>query len=346
MSSSVASELSRRLAQDAEAVCRYYLSNGRRHGRYWIVGDARNTPGRSLYVRLTGPESGKGAAGHWTDAASGEFGDLLDIIRESDRLNDFSDILDEARRFLSLPRDEPRHQQAFYRNERKTGSPDSARRLFSMSRPIAGTLAERYLDHRGISTQQDLENLRFYPRCYYRSGNEAPETWPAMIAGVTDRKGKITGVHRTWLDRMGRDKAPIPSPRRAMGELLGNGVRFGAPLDVMAAGEGIETVLSARCLLPSMPMIAALSSAHLAAILFPKGLRRLYVLRDNDTAGERASSTLIDRARAERIEAIVLSPALGDFNDDLRRHRKARLQAAVRDQLASHDIDRFMSPAR
>ena len=93
-----------------------------------------------------------------------------------------------------------------------------------------------------------------------------------MIAAVTDLDGKITGVHRTWLDRSGRDKAPIASPRRAMGELLGNGVRFGAPLDVMAAGEGIETVLSVRCLLPSMPMIAALSSAHLAAILFPKGL--------------------------------------------------------------------------
>jgi hypothetical protein len=331
---------------EAEAVCRRYLSNGRRHGRYWIVGDARNMPGRSLYVRLTGPESGKGATGKWADLATGEFGDLLDIIRESARLHDFSDVLDEARRFLSLPRDNPRPQQAFDRNERPTGSPDSARRLFSMSRPIAGTLAERYLHHREISTQQDLENLRFYSRCYYRSGNEAPETWPAMIAAVTDLEGKITGVHRTWLDRMGRDKAPIPSPRRAMGELLGNGVRFGAPLEVMAAGEGIETVLSVRCLLPSMPMIAALSSAHLAAILFPKGLRRLYVLRDNDTAGERASLTLIDRATAERIEAIVISPALGDFNDDLRRFRKARLQAAIRDQLAPEDIDRFTSPAR
>jgi hypothetical protein len=67
VSSSIASELARRLAQDAEAVCRHYLSNGRRHGRYWIVGDARNAPGRSLFVRLTGPESGKGAAGNWTD---------------------------------------------------------------------------------------------------------------------------------------------------------------------------------------------------------------------------------------------------------------------------------------
>jgi hypothetical protein len=65
--SSQAAELAHRLARNAEAVCRYYLSNGRREGRYWIVGDVANTPGRSLYVRLYGPLSGKGAAGKWTD---------------------------------------------------------------------------------------------------------------------------------------------------------------------------------------------------------------------------------------------------------------------------------------
>ena len=63
------SELARRLAQHAEAVCRQYLSNGRREGRYWLVGDVHNTPGRSLFVRLSGAEFGKGAAGKWTDAA-------------------------------------------------------------------------------------------------------------------------------------------------------------------------------------------------------------------------------------------------------------------------------------
>ncbi len=62
-----AAELAHRLARDAEAVCRHYLSNGRREGRYWLVGDVRNTPGRSLFVRLKGPESGKGTAGKWTD---------------------------------------------------------------------------------------------------------------------------------------------------------------------------------------------------------------------------------------------------------------------------------------
>jgi len=75
---SAAADLARRLARDAEAVCHYYLSNGRRSGRYWIAGDVQNTPGRSLYVRLSGPDYGPGAAGKWTDAATGEHGDLLD----------------------------------------------------------------------------------------------------------------------------------------------------------------------------------------------------------------------------------------------------------------------------
>lgn len=62
-----ASELAIQLGRQAEAVCRRYLSSGKRAGRYWVVGDAQNSPGRSMFVRLSGPESGKGAAGKWTD---------------------------------------------------------------------------------------------------------------------------------------------------------------------------------------------------------------------------------------------------------------------------------------
>jgi len=58
MSESIA-DLARRLARDAEAVCRHYLSNGRRQGRYWIAGDLKNNTGRNLYVRLHGPKPAK-----------------------------------------------------------------------------------------------------------------------------------------------------------------------------------------------------------------------------------------------------------------------------------------------
>jgi hypothetical protein len=339
-----AADLVRRLAREAEAVCRHYLSNGRRVGNYWQVGDVRNTSGRSMFVRLKGVDTGGRPAGKWTDAATGEHGDLLDVIRESCGLVDFHNVADEARRFLSLPRSEPESNRRLRPPSAPTGSPESARRLFAMSKPIAGTVVETYLRERGITNLHGIASLRFHPRCYYRPEVDAPtETWPAMIAAVTDLQGHITGAHRTWLDPSGRDKAPVDTPRRAMGHLLGHAVRFSLASDVMAAGEGIETMLSLRCAMPTIPMVAALSAAHLAAILFSATLRRLYIVRDDDPAGEGAVTRLIDRARLAGIEAIVLSPQRGDFNEDLRRLGIDALRATLRIQLIPEDVTRFLS---
>ncbi|WP_170937229.1 MULTISPECIES: toprim domain-containing protein [Rhodomicrobium] len=350
MPSHDASELSQRLGRQAEAVCRHYLSHGRRQGNYWLVGDVRNTPGRSMFVRLKGPETGKGAAGHWTDAATGEYGDLLDVIREACGLVDFKDVADEARSFLSLPHPEPNEHRS-RKPAARTGSSEAARRLFTMAQPITGTLAEAYLRKRGIAAFHETGALRFHPRCYYRPDEHEPtEIWPAMIAAVTDLGGRITGGHRTWLDPDGFSeatlgKAPIDRPKRSMGDLLGHAVRFGVAGSVMAAGEGIETMLSLRCVLPTMPVVAALSAAHLAAIRFPDTLRRLYIARDDDPAGDGAMATLIDRAKQAGIEAIVLSPVLADFNEDLRMPGVDALRAAIRVQIAPQDVARFMDLA-
>ncbi|MEZ2127683.1 MULTISPECIES: toprim domain-containing protein [unclassified Sinorhizobium] len=336
--------LARRLAERAEAVCRRYLWNGRRHGSYWLVGDVRNAPGRSMFVRLK--DSAKGLAGKWTDAATGEHGDLLDVIRESCGLVDFRDVAEEARSFLGMPPLEPEQRRQERRGSAPNGSPEAARRLFGMSHPISGTIVEAYLRHRGITDLRGTASLRFHPCCYYRRDEHSPtETWPAMIAAVTDLDGRITGVHRTWLDSRRRDKAPIETPRRAMGDLFGNAVRFGVTGDVMAAGEGIETVLSLRQILPGMPMLAALSAAHLAAVLFPQTLRRLYILRDKDQAGDYARDRLIERASAAAIQAIVLTPSLGDFNEDLGAMRFVTFRAEVGKQLAPEDPTRFMTLA-
>src|SRR5215831_20625621 len=132
--SSHAADLARRLARNAEAVCRHYLSNGHREGRYWLVGDVANSRGRSLFVRLSGPDHGKGAAGKWTDAASGEHGDLLDLIALSRGLDRLRDTLEEARRFLGLAGPAPTAG-----SEPPDGLPEAARRLLVMSYPLAGT---------------------------------------------------------------------------------------------------------------------------------------------------------------------------------------------------------------
>ena len=163
-----------------------------------------------------------------------------------------------------------------------------------------------------------------------------------MIAAVTALDGAITGVHRTWLDPSGSGKAPIDAPRRAIGHLLGNAVRFRVAHDVVAAGEGIETMLSLRTALPTMPMLAALSAAHLAAVVLPAALRRLYIARDDDPAGDSAVKCLIDRATGAGIEAITLSRRLCDFNEDLRTFGIDELRASLRVQIAPADVERFI----
>ena len=76
-SASPAADIAAALGARAEAVCRRYLPQGKKQGRYWVAGDLEGARGRSLFVRLHGP----GVPGKWTDAATGEHGDLLDLVR-------------------------------------------------------------------------------------------------------------------------------------------------------------------------------------------------------------------------------------------------------------------------
>ena len=104
----------------------------------------------------------------------------------------------------------------------------------------------------------------------------------------------------------------------------------------------METMLSLRCALPSLPMAAALSANHLAALLLPSDLRRLYIARDGDAAGDAVQAVLTQRAKAAGIEAITLSPRLGDFNEDLHVFGPDALRAALRIQLVPEDVVRFL----
>ncbi|MCA1200179.1 toprim domain-containing protein [Sphingomonas sp. R647] len=334
-----ASAIARKLAGQAERLCRRYLSNGRREGNYWLVGDVRNAPGRSLYVRLRDVPDGGGRAGKWTDAQSGEHGDLLDIIRASTASGTFAEALAEARHFLSLPQEAPASAHSA-RGAARSGSPGAARRLLAMTRPIVGTPVETYLRARGVPCVADLDALRFHPHCWYRRSyddRDAPRAMPAMIAAVTDVAGQVSGAHRTWLRSDGTDKAAVACPRRAMGELLGNGVRFGAAAAVMAAGEGVESILSLRAAVPRLPVIAALSAAHLGALAFPPELVRLYVAREPDQAGRRAFNVLSERAARSGIDVLPLDSERGDLNADLRAIGLARLRSRILAQMFAED---------
>ena len=302
-----ASRLAAALSERAEAVCRQYLPHGRRQGRYWVAGDLDGARGRSLYVRLRPP----GTPGKFTDAATGEHGDLLDIIRHRVNAPTLRAALDEARSFLALPAAPAAGEGDSY------DATEAARRLWARCRAIDGTHAERYLLARGLARCR-FAALRFHPALRYREGASVHRL-PALVAAVTGDDGAVTGVQRTWLDPRSPAKAGIAHPRKALGRIYGLAVRFGRPADdaSLLVGEGIETVLSLVTAVPEVTAAAALTAGSLGAFAPPLGLTRLLIARDNDAEGERAAERLARRCARAGVAALVLVPQGGDFNDDL-----------------------------
>jgi phage/plasmid primase-like uncharacterized protein len=195
-----------------------------------------------------------------------------------------------------------------------------ARRIWTASWPIAGTRAEAYLRARKITADLLDAPLRYHPALiYHESFNWPPCKFPALVAAVTNHDGEITGIHRTFLDPDRNDKANLISPRRSLGAILGNGVRFGVIDEFAIIGEGIETVLSLKSVAPHLPMISALSAAHLAAWRPPPNLRRLVVAADNDEPGRNAAWRLSERMAGQCIDATTIIPFGADFNSELRK---------------------------
>jgi len=121
-------------------------------------------------------------------------------------------------------------------------------------------------------------------------------------------------------------------------------VRFGKTTDILAAGEGVETMLALKSVLPLLPMAAGLSANHLAALELPPALRRLYVARDNDAAGLKAAERLRERAAGLDIRELV--SVHGDFNLDLCRLGPDGMLAHLADQLVPSDRMRLLSDHR
>lgn len=335
------SEVARDLARDTEGFCRHFFPSGRKTGNYWQIGDVSGAPGQSLSIRLR--SSAGRAAGKWTDHATGEFGDLLDLLRAHHEPIDWPALLEMATSFLG--------QRPFERLPTKTeqsrvhspASQDRAgKRLFGYGVSIKGTLAEAYLTGRGI--QRKEPSLRFHSSAYLRSEDGQRLSFPALLAGISNTQGDITGCSRIFLDALGNGVADIPSPKRVLGDLNGNAIRFGpwAQARDLIVGEGLENTLSVGMAFPTAALASCLTANHMAAFQWPANTRRLWIAHDNDQAGMRGAETLRARFAASGGEAILLCPNLEDFNADLLALGvtilRRRLADIISAQVSGHDL--------
>ena len=229
----------------------------------------------------------------------------------------------EVRRALmqkGLLREGPDDAAASPRGERPTltAQPASedrvarARRIWEEGRPIKFTAATVYLRTRAIpQAMWAADGLRFHSRM---TSLDDPARRPALLAALTNSAGDFQGVQVTLLTQHGTTKARVPTPRRVIGKLMGGAVRLAEPMEELAIGEGVETMLSASHAL-GLPAWAALTADNLALFAPPLGVKRLVVAVDNDPAGRSAYDKLRDRhSPSLRVEIAAPPNGANDWN--------------------------------
>jgi hypothetical protein len=192
---------------------------------------------------------------------------------------------------------------------------ERARAIWKASRPIAGTLAEKYLRSRGIRIPLP-SSLRFHPRL---KDPHSPRCFPAMVAGVCVWPSRsVVAVHRTFLNEDGTGKAPIMSPKCMLGPVKGGAVRLGVAAPLMALCEGIESSLS-FLQSTAMPTWACLSTTGLRGVVLPDlpQASEVVIGADNDSPGLAAANNAAAMwSSAGRVVRIATPPIAGqDFND-------------------------------
>ena len=143
--------------------------------------------------------------------------------------------------------------------------------------------------------------------------------WPCMIAAVTDCIGRVQAVHRTYLARDGKGKAPVTPQKMTLAQVGGFSCHLAAAGEQLAISEGIETGLSVH-LATGCPTWAALSAGGMRQLILPPLplAREVIIAADNDPVGMNAAhDTALRWAQEGRCVRIAAPPDGMDFNDVL-----------------------------
>ena len=132
--------------------------------------------------------------------------------------------------------------------------PTNALALWEQARHPTDTLAESYLDSRGLILPREAAGaaIRFHPSCPFKLRMDEIVRLPAMVALLRTTTGdEPVAVHRTALRGDGRGKATMPDgsePRRMLGSAAGTAVKFGPDEDVTTClGIGKASRRPCRC---------------------------------------------------------------------------------------------------
>nr|MBN5937220.1 conjugative transfer relaxase/helicase TraI [Legionella anisa] len=187
--------------------------------------------------------------GLWHNFETGESGNLFHLIERELSLSGFKETLDYAVEFTNHNRSfvavKPKQQKSDLK-KLHAGMRDKAQELYRNSKPVKGTLAEKYLTlHRGLSHFEHAD-IR-YCSSVFTTKNGIKTSAPALLAFARNEKGIVNHVQVTRLDKQTANKDKTCD---ILKQTYGAVEKYAVNLNQNGAGdttyitEGVETGLS------------------------------------------------------------------------------------------------------
>jgi hypothetical protein len=239
-----------------------------------------------------------------------------------------------------------------------------ATRIWTETQMADKTQVTGYLLRRGMPrdlAERPPRCLRFHPSLPYMVDSGAGwvevHRGPAMVAAMSRPDGRLTAVHRTWIDlgtpkgkaQIARDGVPLPA-KKMWGSKKGTAIRLthddARGFSTLVMGEGIETTLTAlasgreagsafwaggdlgnmggkRQLGPGLKYAGLPDMGDAEAFVPPPGLQRLIYVQDGDSEPRLTRAILLaGLRRAKALNpglwiGLVKAPEGADLNDVL-----------------------------
>lgn len=283
--------------------------------------------------------------GLWKDHSRDEGGDIFRLVMR-ERGGDFKEALSWVAEALRVT-PEKKASQAYVSSS--SDQEDEARRmqkvqkLLEASRPVQGTVAERYLrEHRGIREELSSD-VRFIPSVW---NSRAKASYPALVSLARDSYGTVTALQVVYLDQETGNKADVELKKQSFGMVKGSYVQIQKGQGSVLIAEGVETALSVREAGVKGDIYAALGISNFrnAGSVIQDKTRPIVICADQDGEGSPAHKAVekaVDVLGEEGFSVSVIRPSAEygkeDFNDVLKREGLAGIRAYFEEYVNTPD---------
>ncbi|MBA2650235.1 MAG: conjugative transfer relaxase/helicase TraI [Legionella sp.] len=266
--------------------------------------------------------------GTWFNFETLEKGNMLHLIQKTLGLN-FKESLecaakltgDDLKESIRATSTKPIEFKVKTDNK-KTKTTEYGLQLAKESRPVPGTIAEKYLKEIREIHNISGDNVRFHPQVYTKN-SEAVKYRPALLNIARDKDHEVVAVEAVYLDHETGNKAVMDmKSKKTYGSKSGAGVILNEGYgkeSVTYLAEGVETGLSIRDAVQNERVIATLGKQNLLNINMELLTDKIVLCLDNDGKPIKEDKVIIqtiERLRHHGKTVEIAMPAREkDFND-------------------------------